>query len=114
MPVQINNDEDTLEVSAAEYKAVIDFSARIAEQNRLILDGLKSLRDVIATLAEQQTATSAGMVEAIKAIKIAVNVPEQSAPVVNVEQPDRPARKVTAAVRRDRDGNITGIDLLEE
>lgn len=112
--MEVNNDIETVEVSAAEYQAVIDFSIRLAEQNDLVLKSIKSLRNEMVAQAETITAIVGAFRDAVAGMQIVVNVPDQPAPVVNVEQPVKSARKVKMKIVRDRDGNITGVEGTEE
>ncbi len=86
-PIQINNDEETIEISRADYEVLKSLAPAIAEQNALVLKSLDLLRGEMIAQAENQTTTFASLVDAIKAIKISVNVPEQAAPIVNLPAP---------------------------
>lgn len=87
-PIQINNpDEEIVEIPVAEYEAMTALAVKIAEQNALVLKSMDTLRGEMVAQAETLTATFASLVDAIKAIKIDVNIPEQSAPVVNMPAP---------------------------
>ncbi len=85
--VQINNDEETIEISRADYEVLKSLAPAIAEQNALVLKSLDALRGEMIAQAENQTVTFASLVDAIKEIKISVNVPEQAPPVVNMPAP---------------------------
>jgi hypothetical protein len=120
--VQINNEEDTVEIPLAEYEAIKAVAAGIAEQNRLVLDAIKSMTDAVAQL-------ESGIAEAVQAaiagLVINVNVPEQPAPVVNVQVPQQAAPNVTIQeaadgpkvislkVKRDKNGAVAGIEGTE-
>jgi hypothetical protein len=121
-PIQINNeDTETIEVSAAEYEAIVGFSTKIAEQNALVLASVKSVGEQMVANAENTAAMFASLVDAIRDIQI--NISNQApaplvipAPVVNVDAPVtvKPApdkkKKVSVTVKRDREGRISGAD----
>lgn len=128
-PITINNDDgETVEVSTAEYEAIIGFSAKLAEQNMLVLESQKLLRDEMVAQAENLAAMFASLVDAIRAIQIVNNieVPPVPAPVVNMQVPQQPApdvtveippekkRKVKLDVRRNANGAITGVEGTAE
>lgn len=112
--VEIKNDEDTVEVSAGEYKAVLEFSKAIADQNALVLKSLDALRGEMVAQAETLTALFGTFKDALAGMNIIVNVPESPAPTVNVTIPDQPAPvvnfnapadiKKTVKVKRGKNG----------
>ena len=110
--IQINDENEI--AAQAELEAVKMISARIAEQNTAVLSAIKAMTEEIIAQAEHQTAAFASLVDAIKAVQISVKVPEQPAPVVNVEQPPASKRKTKATIRKNKDGDIVGFDLVEE
>ena len=128
-PVQINNESDEMvEISAAEYKAVMEFSVAISEQNAATeaqniatQQSVQALTEALRIQGENQAAMFAALVDAIRAINITVNVPEMPAPVVNMPAPkvtvQTPAeKKRTGKVKftRNNNGAITGADITTE
>lgn len=140
-PVQINNpdEQETVEVALSEYEAVKVLASRIAEQNTLVQQQNTALQEAVKALAIHTTEQNASiqqqntsLQEAVKALtenvitiastlkelaqgmNIIVNVPEQPAPVVNVQVPEQPAPNVTVqtpeqkprevSVKRDKNG----------
>jgi hypothetical protein len=86
-PVQINNDDDVIEISSAEFKAVTDFAVKMAEQNALVLDSIKALTVAMREQGESIVALAATFKDAVQGLKVEVNVPEQAAPVVSMPAP---------------------------
>jgi hypothetical protein len=124
-PIQISSEEnDEVVISRDELETVMKFAATYAEQNAVVLDGLKTLRDEMIAQAENLTATFASLVDAISNIQVVVNLPEQPPPVVNVPeitvQPadvkvnmPKPKREVQT-IKRNRDGLIESTETKIE
>jgi hypothetical protein len=123
-PIQINNDdEETVEIPLTEYKAVMEFSVAISEQNSTIMDAIRALITAQQVQAENLTATFAALRDAIANVQIVVNVPEQPAPVVSVSVPEQlpaqvtvktpPEKERTATVKfgRNSNGALTTADI---
>lgn len=130
--VQINTDEETVEIPLAEYKAVMEFSIAIGEQNSTVLDSIQALVAAQIQQGENLVAIFASLRDAIAGLQITVNVPEQppaqitvnvpeqAAAVVNLDpnitlkMPPEKKRKITATVKRDKNGAISGIEGTTE
>jgi hypothetical protein len=119
--IEINDEPETIEISLAEYEALSTLALRIGEQNTLVLDGIKALRDEMVAQAENLTATFASLVDAIGAMQINVTTP---APIVNLPEIIIPPAEVRVTmpkpkmekqtVKRNRDGLIESTETKIE
>ena len=121
----IRQTTEFVEIPLAEYEAIKVLAAGIADQNQTVLTALKALVDETATQRATVTGALKQMAEALSALNITVNVPEQPAPVVsvtpniNVQPADvkvnvpKPKREVQA-VQRNADGLITSTETKIE
>lgn len=125
--IQINNDDvETVELSTAEYEAIVGFSAKIAEQNALVLQSIETLRSEMVANAENMAAMFASLVDAIRGIQVnvnpqfdtpapVINIPPGPAPKVTVQTPPETPKKVNVKFNRDRDGRISSASgTIEE
>jgi hypothetical protein len=122
-PIQIANEEnDEVVISRDELETVMKFAATYAEQNSIVLGGMDALRSEMVAQAENLAAMFASLVDAIAAIQIVVNVPQQPAPVVNIPEIVVPPVKLTMpkpklekqTVKRNRDGLIESTETKIE
>ena|SRR3990172_1290906 len=125
LPQTINRTEEVVEIPLAEYEAIKAVAAGIADQNTLVLDGIKAMSEAIALM---EAAITSAIKEAIAGLSIVVNVPEQPAPVVNfsipemsvppaqvtVKMPPEKEKKISMKIKRDRNGAIEGIEGTEK
>lgn len=105
---EVINDPDTVQVSAAEYKAVIEFSVKLAEQNAVTMKRIDALHAEMVSMAETQTATMGAFLDSFKSLidGIKINVPDQPAPVVNVAVEMPKIARTVQKVRRSETGDI--------
>ncbi len=110
-----NDDSETVEISTAEYEAIIGFSAKIAEQNALVLGSNAATQDAIkamtTALADVKGAIADAVSAAVSGLTITVNVPEQPAPqitvqpaAVNIEMPKPKSEKQT--IKRNKGSGL--------
>lgn len=119
-PIQVK--EETVEMSESEYKAVLEFSVAIADQNAATEAQNIATQQAIIQLAD----CVSQMAAALQSLNIVVNVPPQPAPIVNVSVPEQAApvvnvkpaaeKKKTGKVKftRNNNGAITGADITTE
>lgn len=119
LPLQIANEEnDDVTISREELEIVMKFAAIYTEQNALVLDAIKALRDEMVAQGENLTAVFAAFRDAIADLNITVNVPDMPPPVVNIPEIIVPAAKITMPkpklekqkIKRDRDGLIVSTE----
>ena len=121
-PVQIENiEEETFEITEAEFEMFKSMTITIQEQNAVIQDGMAALAAAIMAQQESLVATFASFRDAIAGLNITVNVPKQPAPVVSVTMPEHaaptvnvaaPKGKVEFTIKRDRtSGHMTGGEI---
>ena len=124
-PIQIVSEEnDEFLISKDELETVMRFAAVHAEQNALVLDSMKTLREEMVAAAENQAAMFASLVDAMRSIQIVVNMPNQPAPVVNMPEIVIPPAEVKVTmpkpktekqtVKRNRDGLIESTETKIE
>lgn len=119
-PIQINDEDEMVEVRAAEVDAMTAIALGISEQNALVLDALKSLSDTMIAQGENLVATFAALRDALASMNITVNIPEQPAPVINMPEINlKPSdlkvtmpkpKKELQKVNRNKDGLITSTE----
>lgn len=133
MSVLFTHEDERVEIPLSEYETLKTLGPKIAEQNALVLNALKTLTDSIAETQRQQQAANDNLAafasvvtEALKNMSVTVNVPELPAPVVNVTVPEQSApvvnftppaegkRRMTLKAKRDNKGFVTGFEGTTE
>lgn len=76
--------DDIITISAAEYKAIMGMSAKMAETNAVILEQNRVTQEAVKAMIEKQDKVLSAIKSLFDNLNITVNVPEQSAPVVNL------------------------------
>jgi len=123
MPVTINEPQDELEFEGMKLLA-----GSIAEQNALVLNGIKAMTDAVILQAAQMADAFTKLGDALASFNIVVNVPEQPAPIINftipemnippaqvtVKMPPEKDKKISMKIKRDRNGAIEGIEGTEK
>jgi hypothetical protein len=111
MSINIGQDEETIEVSANEYKAVKAVAKGIVEQNQLVLDALKNttetLKMLIEQLAKRETIVVPPATVNVKAADVKIP-PPLPAQVTVMEAPEE-KRTVDIRIIRDADGRMSGM-----
>jgi hypothetical protein len=118
--IQINDEEEMVEVRAAEVDAMTAIALGISEQNALVLNSIKALSDTMIAQGENLVATFAALRDALAGLSIVVNVPQQPAPIVNMPEITlKPsdlkvtmpkAKKEVQKIKRNRDGLIESTE----
>lgn len=95
---------DNETVGMTEEDAIKLVALRIAEQNKLVLDSIKMLGDATLQIAD----AFVKLTESLAALNIVINVPEQPAPVIQVNVPEMtmPAPKVTVNAPEEGERSI--------
>jgi prophage DNA circulation protein len=111
MSINIGQDEETIEISVNEYKAVKAVAKGIVEQNQLVLDALKNTTETLKTLIEQlakrETIVIPPAAVNVKAAEVKIP-PPLPAQVTVMEAPDE-KRTIDIQVVRDGTGKMTGM-----
>lgn len=91
MSVLFSQEDERVEIPLSEYETLKTLGPKIAQQNALVLDAIKTLTDNVGTLA-------VSLKELLQGMNIVVNVPEQPAPVVNFMAPEQAAPVVNVTM----------------
>lgn len=119
-PVQIENiEEETFEITAAEFEMFKSMTITIQEQNAVMQDSMAAQAMALQAMGENLVATFASLRDAIAGLQITVNVPQQPAPVVTVNVPEQSAPIVNVEAQkggkvtftRNMNGLITGGEI---
>ncbi len=117
MSVQITNEEETIEITRADFEALKAIAPAIAEQNTRVLEANAATQEAVKAMTAALVDVKGAIVDAVTAavagLNITVNVPEQPAPIVNFNVPEAPPagkKKFKLTPKRDNRGVTTSYD----